>query len=122
MNEGRWWCAANIHRIVQRALASPGGLRRLRFPRVRTAREGTTVIRIEQENASMKTVTQTQLDGLALFRRGKVRDVYEISDRLLIIATDRLSAFDVVLPDPIPMKGAVLTMISRFWFEKTGGI
>jgi phosphoribosylaminoimidazole-succinocarboxamide synthase len=57
--------------------------------------------------------------GLALARRGKVRDVYDLGDRLLIVATDRLSAFDVVLPDPIPMKGAVLTMMSDYWFRRT---
>jgi phosphoribosylaminoimidazole-succinocarboxamide synthase len=60
---------------------------------------------------------ETQLDGLKLFRRGKVRDVYEHGDNLLLIATDRISAFDVVLPTPIPMKGAVLTQISQFWFR-----
>ncbi len=58
----------------------------------------------------------TDLTGLKLYRRGKVRDVYEFEDKLLMIATDRLSAFDVVLPTPIPMKGAVLTQLSRFWF------
>ncbi len=51
--------------------------------------------------------------------RGKVRDVYDLGDTLLIVATDRLSAFDVVFPDPIPLKGHVLTMLSRWWFEKT---
>ncbi len=60
---------------------------------------------------------QTDLKGLPLFRRGKVRDVYEVDERLLMIATDRISAFDVVLPTPISMKGAVLTQLSRFWFE-----
>jgi phosphoribosylaminoimidazole-succinocarboxamide synthase len=60
---------------------------------------------------------ETDLKGLKLFRRGKVRDVYELGDRLLMIATDRISAFDVVLPTPIPMKGAVLTQLSRFWFR-----
>ncbi len=60
---------------------------------------------------------QTDLKDLKLFRRGKVRDVYEVGDRLLMIATDRVSAFDVVLPTPIPMKGAVLTQLSRFWFR-----
>jgi phosphoribosylaminoimidazole-succinocarboxamide synthase len=59
---------------------------------------------------------QTDLRGMQLLRRGKVRDVYEVGDRLLMIATDRISAFDVVLPTPIPMKGAVLTQLSRFWF------
>jgi phosphoribosylaminoimidazole-succinocarboxamide synthase len=60
---------------------------------------------------------QTDFKDLKLFCRGKVRDVYEVGDRLLMIATDRVSAFDVVLPTPIPMKGAVLTQLSRFWFR-----
>jgi phosphoribosylaminoimidazole-succinocarboxamide synthase len=60
---------------------------------------------------------QTDFKDLKLFRRGKVRDVYEVGNRLLMIATDRVSAFDVVLPTPIPMKGAVLTQLSRFWFR-----
>ena len=60
---------------------------------------------------------QTDLSGLPLVRRGKVRDIYEYEDKLLLIATDRISAFDVVLPTPIPMKGAVLTQLSKFWFE-----
>ncbi|MBN1568381.1 MAG: phosphoribosylaminoimidazolesuccinocarboxamide synthase [Acidobacteria bacterium] len=59
---------------------------------------------------------QTELKGLKLVRRGKVRDIYEYGEKLLIIATDRLSAFDVVLPTAIPMKGAVLTQLSKFWF------
>jgi phosphoribosylaminoimidazole-succinocarboxamide synthase len=62
------------------------------------------------------TCVQTDLPGLTLLRRGKVRDVYEFEDKLLMIATDRISAFDVVLPTPIPMKGAVLTQLSKFWF------
>lgn len=61
---------------------------------------------------------QTELNGLKLLRRGKVRDLYEYGDKLLLIATDRISAFDVVLPTPIPYKGAVLTQLSRFWFDK----
>ena len=56
------------------------------------------------------------IPGLPLFRRGKVRDVYDLDDRLLIVTTDRISAFDVVLPTPIPGKGAVLTQLSLFWF------
>lgn len=60
---------------------------------------------------------KTDLSGLRLFRRGKVRDVYEYEDKLLLVATDRISAFDVVLPTAIPMKGAVLTQLSRFWFD-----
>lgn len=60
--------------------------------------------------------------GLKLFSRGKVRDVYETGDYLLIVTTDRLSAFDVVLPDPIPHKGAVLTSLSEFWFDIIKGI
>lgn len=60
---------------------------------------------------------QTDLNGLKLLRRGKVRDVYRYGDDLLLIATDRISAFDVVLPTPIPLKGAVLTQLSRYWFD-----
>jgi len=63
---------------------------------------------------------QTELKGLKPPRRGKVRDIYEVGDTLLIIATDRLSAYDVVLPTPIPMKGAVLTQLSKFWFDMMG--
>ena len=61
---------------------------------------------------------QTELEGLKMLRRGKVRDIYEYDDKLILIATDRISAFDVVLPTPIPLKGAVLTQLSRFWFDK----
>ena len=66
---------------------------------------------------------ESRLAGLPLLHRGKVRDNYAIGDdRLLIVASDRLSAFDVVLPDPIPGKGRVLTAISNFWFARTRGI
>jgi phosphoribosylaminoimidazole-succinocarboxamide synthase len=62
---------------------------------------------------------QTDIKSLKLLNRGKVRDIYEVdSEKLLIVTTDRLSAFDVVLPTPIPGKGAVLTSVSNFWFEK----
>ena len=65
-------------------------------------------------------VHETQLKGLHLRHRGKVRDIYDVDDRhLLIVATDRLSAFDVILPDPIPNKGCVLTQLSNFWFRRT---
>jgi len=66
-------------------------------------------------------LTETTLD-LPLFARGKVRDVYDLGERLLIVATDRISAFDAVLPTGIPDKGLVLTQLSAFWFEKTGDI
>ncbi len=65
-------------------------------------------------------VTASDLPGVALARRGKVRDVYDLGDQLLIVATDRVSAFDVVLPNGIPHKGSVLTQISRFWFDRIG--
>ena len=66
---------------------------------------------------------QSCISSLDLLGRGKVRDLYAVDDDwLLIVASDRLSAFDVVLPDPIPGKGAVLTGISEFWFERTAGI
>ncbi|MCK5902281.1 MAG: phosphoribosylaminoimidazolesuccinocarboxamide synthase [Cocleimonas sp.] len=65
------------------------------------------------------TIFETHLKHLPLIARGKVRDIYHVDDRhLLIITTDRLSAFDVILPDPIPEKGAVLTALSNFWFNK----
>ena len=64
-------------------------------------------------------IVETRLDGLALLRRGKVRDVYELDDRVLLIATDRISAFDYVLGSGIPDKGRVLTQLSAFWFERT---
>ena len=64
------------------------------------------------------TVYQTELPGLKLLKRGKVRDVYDLDDKLLIVATDRLSAFDVVMPDPVPEKGRILTQISLFWFDQ----
>ncbi|ABM61692.1 phosphoribosylaminoimidazolesuccinocarboxamide synthase [Halorhodospira halophila] len=65
-------------------------------------------------------VAQTHIQSLPLLHSGKVRDIYAVDDeRLLIVATDRLSAFDVILPDPIPDKGAVLTRVSNFWFRKT---
>jgi len=60
--------------------------------------------------------------GLPLYRRGKVRDTYDLGDTLLMVASDRISAFDVVLPTPIPGKGAVLTRLSRFWFDLTAGL
>src|SRR5579864_936406 len=67
-------------------------------------------------------VSQTDFPGLKLRGRGKVRDIYELGDRLLIVATDRLSAFDVVLPTPIPDKGRVLTQLSMFWFDKLSAV
>jgi phosphoribosylaminoimidazole-succinocarboxamide synthase len=62
-------------------------------------------------------VWETSLPGIQFLNRGKVRDLYEVGGRLLIVATDRLSAFDVVLPTPIPDKGRVLTQLSLFWFN-----
>ncbi|HEY2712325.1 MAG TPA: phosphoribosylaminoimidazolesuccinocarboxamide synthase [Chthoniobacterales bacterium] len=64
------------------------------------------------------TLTTLELSGLTKLRSGKVREVFDLGETLLFVATDRLSAFDVVLPDPIPDKGAVLNQISAFWFEK----
>jgi phosphoribosylaminoimidazole-succinocarboxamide synthase len=65
-------------------------------------------------------VTETHLPDVPLLYRGKVRDLYDLGDHLLIVATDRISAFDVVLPTPIPGKGAVLTQLSAFWCAQTG--
>ncbi|MGH7145396.1 MAG: phosphoribosylaminoimidazolesuccinocarboxamide synthase [Planctomycetota bacterium] len=65
----------------------------------------------------MSAVYKTEFPDCKLLARGKVRDVYDLGDTLLIVATDRLSAFDSVLPDPIPQKGIILTQMSKFWFE-----
>jgi phosphoribosylaminoimidazole-succinocarboxamide synthase len=62
-------------------------------------------------------VSQTDFPGLKLSKRGKVRDMYDLGEHLLMVATDRISAFDVVMRDPIPDKGIILTQISLFWFE-----
>ena len=67
---------------------------------------------------SSTTLFESSIPGLTLVGRGKVRDIYDVDDaHLLIVATDRLSAYDVVLPDPVPFKGEVLTQISNFWFD-----
>ena len=68
------------------------------------------------------TLFESDLHSIPLLMRGKVRDVYAVGDdHLLIVATDRLSAFDVILPDPIPGKGVVLTAVSNFWFDRFAG-
>lgn len=67
-------------------------------------------------------ITETKLGGLTLINRGKVRDIYDFGDALLIVATDRLSAYDVVMGEGIPFKGKVLTQISEFWFEQMADI
>ena len=64
-------------------------------------------------------VSMTEFKTLKLKGRGKVRDIYDLGDQLLIVATDRISAFDVVMPNPIPDKGRILTQLSKFWFELT---
>lgn len=64
-----------------------------------------------------RVVRETDFSALRLLQRGKVRDMYDLGDAYLMVATDRMSAFDVVLPDPIPDKGIVLTQISLFWFD-----
>lgn len=69
--------------------------------------------------SAVKTVSETNVAGLKLVHRGKVRDVYELNERqLLLVATDRISAFDCVMPTTIPHKGEVLTALSAFWFER----
>ncbi|MDX9714823.1 MAG: phosphoribosylaminoimidazolesuccinocarboxamide synthase [Dissulfurispiraceae bacterium] len=65
-----------------------------------------------------QVITETNFESLSLLRRGKVRDVYDIDDKLLIVVTDRVSAFDVVLPNGIPGKGRVLNKISEYWFSQ----
>ena len=73
--------------------------------------------------ASIPTVFESTIKSLPLLGRGKVRDIYAVDDdKLLIVVSDRLSAFDVIMPDPIPGKGAVLTGVANFWFDKLAHI
>jgi phosphoribosylaminoimidazole-succinocarboxamide synthase len=62
-------------------------------------------------------ISETNFQELNLVKRGKVRDIYDLGEHLLMVATDRISAFDVIMPDPIPDKGIILTQISLYWFE-----
>ena len=71
---------------------------------------------------SESPVIKTEFKGLNLVHRGKVRDLYEVDDKLLLVATDRISAFVVVMDDPIPNKGKVLTELSLCWFDFLGDI
>ncbi len=71
---------------------------------------------------TQQALYQTDLKGLKLISRGKVRDIYDLGEHLLIVTTDRISAFDVIMPNPIPGKGEVLTTLSEFWFRRMGDI
>ncbi len=74
----------------------------------------------EERNSLPPTLLESRIDGLEKIQQGKVRDIYRVdTEHLLIVTTDRMSAFDVVLPDPIPGKGWVLTQIANFWFERS---
>jgi phosphoribosylaminoimidazole-succinocarboxamide synthase len=73
-------------------------------------------------DTSESALLHTDFPALPPPRRGKVRDIYDLGDTLLIVATDRISVFDVVLPTGIPSKGKILTQLSRFWFERTQGL
>ncbi|MCD5397647.1 phosphoribosylaminoimidazolesuccinocarboxamide synthase [candidate division NPL-UPA2 bacterium] len=69
-----------------------------------------------------QVLLNTSLSDIKLFKAGKVRDIYDLGDELLVVATDRISAFDVILPDGIPCKGKILTKLSEFWFNFTSNI
>ncbi len=73
-----------------------------------------------QPGENRPVLLKTEMEGVTLLSRGKVRDIYDLGDTLLIVATDRISAFDHILPTGIPRKGEVLTQISRFWFDFLG--
>jgi phosphoribosylaminoimidazole-succinocarboxamide synthase len=75
------------------------------------------VFQIDGENVSKKVLLQTDYKDLKLFKRGKVRDIYEVGENYLIISSDRISAFDVIMNEGIPYKGQILTEISKFWFK-----
>lgn len=74
------------------------------------------------ESKMALAISQTHLAGVRLAARGKVRDIYDLGEALLIVATDRVSAFDVVMTEPIPDKGRVLTALSLWWFAQIGHI
>jgi phosphoribosylaminoimidazole-succinocarboxamide synthase len=74
---------------------------------------------LRMANSNNETVLQLELPGVKKLKSGKVREVFDLGDRLLFVATDRLSAFDVIMPNGIPRKGEVLTQISYFWFAQT---
>ena len=67
----------------------------------------------------MKTIYETNFNDIKLLKKGKVRDVYDLNDYILFVATDRISAFDVIMSQPIPDKGKILTQISKYWFDNT---
>jgi len=69
-----------------------------------------------------QAVIETDFPGLNLLKRGKVRDIYDLGEHLLMVASDRISAFDVVMPDPVPDKGKILTQISMFWFREMASL
>src|SRR3989337_3549458 len=70
-----------------------------------------------KKSGDVPVVLEAHLESLGTRRQGKVRDIYDLGDKLLLVATDRISAFDVVLPEGIPGKGYVLTQLSKFWFN-----
>ena len=84
--------------------------------------KGGTDLQETRKDTVTDVVYETNFPGLKLYKRGKVRDVYDLGEHLLIVATDRLSAFDVIMPQPIPMKGRVLTQLSNYWFSFTEDI
>src|SRR6201985_3151933 len=69
-----------------------------------------------------ETVLQLDLPGVKKVKSGKVREIFDLGDRLLLLASDRISAFDVIMPNGIPRKGEVLTQISFFWFDRFGSV
>jgi phosphoribosylaminoimidazole-succinocarboxamide synthase len=77
---------------------------------------------VSHATSRSQPLLETRIPAATLWRRGKVRDVYELGDRLLVVATDRISAFDVVLPTGIPRKGEVLTQLSLFWFRQLSAV
>ena len=70
-------------------------------------------------NLQNETVLQLELPGIKKIKSGKVREIFDLGERLLFVASDRISAFDVIMPNGIPRKGEVLTQISYFWFAQT---
>src|SRR6185436_1861780 len=111
---------------IERGLCSERGEPLRHAPRHFVRRPGTlylnsaarTAYSRAMANANNNTVLSLDLPGIKKIRSGKVRELFDLGDAYLMVASDRLSAFDVIMPNGIPRKGEVLTQISHFWFEK----
>src|SRR5919199_3870124 len=109
--------------LRQRIAHEQDACERLEALAARLVAQGADGISAEEFLRVLEATMKTELPGLTRFARGKVRDIYAVGDdKLFVVSTDRVSAFDVVMPNPIPDRGKVLTQLSTFWFRQTGEI